>query len=120
MAESVGSKKSIAVVRPMGRMMGPPETTNLHKRVKRHINKGVPWVAVDLGKVDWFNSKGIGTLVSCLMSCRDAGGEMVVARPGKKVLSIFMVSQVVKLFDTYETVKDAKEALLEMRSENAG
>jgi anti-sigma B factor antagonist len=118
MPKSSESKEKVAVVRPMGRMMGPPETTRFHKRVKGHIERDNPWVVVDLGNVDWFNSKAIGTLVSCLTSCRNAGGDLVVARPGKKVLSIFMVSQVVKLFDTYETVKEAKEFLLARKLES--
>ena len=120
MSETTGAKNKIPVVRPMGRMMGPPETTRMHQKVKNHIARGNPWIVIDLGNVDWFNSKGIGSLVSCLMSCRDADGDLVVARPGKKVLSVFMVSQVVKLFDTYETVKEAKEAVLEQRSQKVG
>jgi anti-sigma B factor antagonist len=115
MMETAGEKYQIAVVRPAGRMMGPPETTRLHKRVKSHIEKGVPRVVIDLGNVDWLNSKGIGALVSSLMSCRNAGGEMVVARPSKRVKSIFMVSQLVKLFDSYATLKEAKSALSTMQ-----
>ena len=114
MSEIAGDKHQVAVVRPAGRMMGPPETARLHKRVKRHIEKGIPRVVIDLGNVDWLNSKGIGALVSSLLSCRNAGGEMVVARPSKKVKSIFMVSQLVKLFDSYATLKEAKSALSTM------
>jgi len=113
-------ENAIAVIRPSGSMMGPPATTGLLKKVKDHIEKGVPWIVVDLGKVDWFNSKGIGTLVSCVTSCRNAGGDLVVARPGKKVISVFMISQVVKLFNTHETVDGAKEALIELRSVREG
>ncbi len=97
-------------------MMDPQETNRVHKRVKSHIEKGNPWVVIDLGNVGWMNSKGIGMLVSCLMSCRDAGGMMVVARPSKKVKSLLMISQVIRLFDTYGSVREAKSALSEMKA----
>lgn len=107
----------ITVLTLSGRMMGPPGTAQLHKRVKSQIKKEMPWIVIDMGNVDWLNSKGIGTLISCLTSCRNAGGDMVVARPEKKVKSIFMVSQVVKLFDSYADVEKAKGALKTMRDE---
>jgi len=47
-------------------------------------------------------------------------GDLVVARPGKKVISVFMISQVVKLFNTHETVDGAKEALIALRSAREG
>jgi anti-sigma B factor antagonist len=111
MPKASGEKHPVAVVRVMGNLMGPPQTTRLHKRVKKHVEKGVTRVVVDMGSVDWLNSKGVGTVVSSLMSCRNAGGDLVVARPSKKVRSIFMVSQLVKLFDSYPTLKEAKAAL---------
>ncbi|MFC1499454.1 anti-sigma factor antagonist [Candidatus Zixiibacteriota bacterium] len=121
MSDAAAVKKGIAVVRPpSSRMMDPAETNRIHKKVKQHISKGIPHVVIDLGNVDWLNSKGIGMLISCLTSCRDAGGEMVVARPSKRVKSLLMISQVIRLFDTYETVKEAKRALSEMNIREAG
>ena len=120
MPESPGVDNKIAVVRPSGRMMDPFETSRIHKRVKKHIDKGNPWVVIDLGNVEWMNSKGIGMLVSCLTSCRDADGLMVVARPSKKVKSLLMISQVIRLFDSYGSVREAKRALLEMKTAGSG
>ena len=120
MPESPGVDNKIAVVRPSGRMMDPFETSRIHKRVKKHIDKGNPWVVIDLGNVEWMNSKGIGMLVSSLTSCRDADGLMVVARPSKKVKSLLMISQVIRLFDSYGSVREAKRALLEMKTAGTG
>jgi len=94
-----------------GKLMGGRGTGSLYTKVKALISKGVPWVIVDLGEVVWLNSNGIGTLVGCMTSCRNAGGDLIVARATKKVKSLLAVTQVILLLDTYTSVKEAKKAL---------
>lgn len=65
-------KGGIGVLRVSGNMMNVHAPANLHKKVKKLIDDGIPWIIVDMGQVAWLNSKGIGALVSCLTSCREA------------------------------------------------
>ena len=53
--------------------------------------------------------------MGCLTSCRNAGGDLVVAQAAKKVNSLFMLTQVVKIFDSFETVDEAFDAIKERR-----
>ncbi len=104
-------REGVAIVSVSGKMMGGPDHQKCHIRIKELIEDNIPWVVLDMGKVEWLNSSGLGILMSCLTSCRNAGGEMVVARAGKKVNSLFMLTQVVKIFDTYETIDEAFDVL---------
>jgi len=108
-------KDGIGTIRVTGKLMGRPPTETLHKRVKVLIERGIPWIIVDLGDLEWMNSQGIGALMTCVTSARNAGGELVVARPGRRVNSIFMVSQVVKLFTIAPSIKVAREGLIALR-----
>ena len=92
-------------------MMNIREPANLHKKVMKLIDEGISWIIVDMGQVVWLNSKGIGALVSCLTSCRNAGGELVVTRATKKVKSLFQITQIIKLIDTYDNIREAKKVL---------
>lgn len=111
MAISARTSGGIGVIHVTGHMMDVPESTRLHKKVKTLIEKDVPWIVVNLGKVAWLNSKGVGALVSGMTSCRNAGGDLVVAGATKKVKSILSVTQIIRLIDSYENVGEAKEAL---------
>jgi len=108
-------REGVVVVSVSGKMMGGPDQQECHTRVKELIEDNLPWVVLDMGKVEWLNSSGLGLLMGCLTSCRNAGGEMVVARAGKKVNSLFMLTQVVKVFDTYESIDEAVEVLKEKK-----
>jgi anti-sigma B factor antagonist len=105
--------EGIAVLSISGKMMGGPDQAVLHDRVRDLISDNIHWVVMDLGKVEWLNSSGLGLLMGCLASCRGAGGDMVVARADRRVNSIFMLTQVIKVFETYETNEEALAALKE-------
>jgi len=105
----------IAVLTISGKMMGGPDQHGCHERVKDLIGDNVSWVVMDLGKVEWLNSSGLGMLIGCMTSCRNSGGEMVVARAARKVNSLFMLTQVIKVFQTFDTVDEAVDHLRELR-----
>jgi anti-sigma B factor antagonist len=107
----------VAVLAVSGKMMGGPDQRKCHEHIRRLVEEGVPWIVMDLGQVVWMNSSGIGLLVGCLTSCRNAGGNLVVARAQKKVRSIFMMTQIIKIFDVFNTVKEGVAFLAKQREE---
>ncbi len=107
--------EQIAVVTVYGKMRGGPELRSLHKNVRRLTEQGFHWMVIDIGNVEWMNSSGLGALISCMVSCRNLGGSIVVARPTRKVRSLFMITQVMKLFETRDSLISAIEALREMK-----
>ncbi len=107
----------IAVLAVSGKMMGGPDQQKCHAQVHGLVEEGVPWIVMDLGQLVWINSSGIGLLVGSLTSCRNAGGNLVVARAQKKVRSLFMMTQIIKIFDVFNTVKEGVAFLAKQREE---
>lgn len=107
--------EAIAVVTVYGRMMSGPDLRSVRKAVRKLTGQGFPWIVLDIGNVEWMNSVGLGALISGMVSCRNAGGNVVVARPTRKVRSLFMTVQVMRLFETRDTVISAIEALRAMK-----
>jgi len=105
-----------ALVAVWGRMMGGPGHERLHKTVKRLAERGSRWIVIDLGRVDWMNSSGLGDLMGCLTTVRRSGGDIVVARATRKVRSLFMIMKVMEIFDTRDSVRAALVRLRELRA----
>lgn len=97
----------IAVLSISGKMMGGPETTALHDHVRGLINDNIIKVVIDLGDVKWMNSSGMGVLMACMTTLTNAKGKLVLARVTEKVESLLVITQLIKVFDTYETVERA-------------
>lgn len=101
----------VAILTLSGKMMGGPETTALHDYIRNLINDKITKVVIDLGEVKWMNSSGMGVLMACMTTLSNANGKLVLARVSEKVNSLLMITQLIKVFETYENVDRAKAAL---------
>ncbi len=97
----------VAVLHLSGKLMGGNETKEVHDKLKSLINDGVKKVIIDLSKVKWVNSSGLGMLISCLTSVQNAGGELKISGATEKVNSLFMMTKLMTVFDSYENVDQA-------------
>lgn len=101
----------VAVLTLSGKMMGGPETTALHDHIRGLISDGITKVVIDLGDVKWMNSSGMGVLMACTTTLNNSEGKLVLARVSEKVQSLLIITQLIKVFDTYETVERAAASL---------
>jgi len=97
----------VAVVALKGNLMGEPDTTEVREKIYGLLQDDVKKVVLDLGKVKWINSSGLGALIAAMTSVKNKGGELRLANVTEKVESIFMITQLIKVFKTYETVDRA-------------
>ena len=100
----------VSVMGIKGNLMGGPETIAVHEKVKELISGGKRSIVIDLSKVKWMNSSGLGTMMGCLTSLRNANGELKLCGVTEKVKSLFMITKLITLFDTYPTQEEAVKA----------
>ncbi len=99
--------ESVLVLELKGKIMGGPDASVFRDELKTHVDQGVTKVVVDLGKVDWMNSSGLGILIGGLTTVKNGGGEMKLARATDKIKSLLMITKLVQVFETHETVEGA-------------
>ena len=97
----------VAVVALKGNLMGEPDTTDVREKIYSLLQDDVKKVVLDLGKVKWINSSGLGALIAAMTSIKNKGGDLRLANVTEKVESVFMITQLIKVFKTYETVDRA-------------
>lgn len=98
---------SVAILTISGNMMGGPDTTALHDKVKSLLVDGTHKIVIDLKGVKWMNSSGLGVLMGCYGSVQKGGGQLKMASVAEKVKSVLMITKMIKFFDTYENVDRA-------------
>ena len=97
----------VAILTLSGKMMGGPETQEVHEHIKGLISDGIKKVVIDLGDVKWMNSSGMGVLMASMTTLKNADGKLALARVTEKVQSLLMITQLIKVFSSYETVERA-------------
>ncbi len=102
----------VVILTPKGNLMGEPETTDLREKVKNLTADGFLKVVLDVGKVKWINSSGLGAMISALATVNNAGGDMRIANVTEKINSLFMITQLIKVFKSYESTDRAVASFL--------
>ena len=99
--------EDIAVVTPSGKLMGGPETQAIHDAIKDCLQQGNKNIVMDLSSVSWMNSTGLGALMSGFTTTANNGGSMKLANVTDKVQSLLMITQLLKIFECFESVDEA-------------
>ena len=105
------SEGDVTVMALSGNVMGGPDYEKFHGEIKELIEKGGRKFLIDFSKVSWINSTGLGIMVSAYHSIRAADGRMVICGANKRVRGIYYVSQLDKVFETFETAEEGLAAL---------
>ncbi len=100
----------VAVLEPSGKIMGGSDSTILHEKLHEHIENGVKNVVIDLSKVDWVNSTGLGILIAGLSTMKNNGGRLKLANVTEKIKSLLTITKLVTVFESHETVEEAVAA----------
>jgi len=97
----------IAIVSLRGRIIGSQDSDRLHQEVQCLLKEGIKKIVVDLNEVSWMGSLGVGGLMHDLISARNAGGDLRLARLTSKVESLFKITKLETVIQIYKNVEQA-------------
>lgn len=96
----------VAIIRGEGRlnMVSAPL---LREAVTEAIAGGRPRIVVDLSGVEFMDSSGLGALVGCLKTARQAGGDLRISAPSDQVVMVLQLSNLDRILTSYATAEAA-------------
>ncbi|MDD3732521.1 MAG: STAS domain-containing protein [candidate division Zixibacteria bacterium] len=99
-------ENDIVVLDVSGKIMGGEETTMFHGKIHEYITLNKKKFVIDLAKVDWMNSIGLGMLISAFTTVKNAGGRLVLANI-TKIESVLTITRLITVFEHYDSRKEA-------------
>jgi anti-sigma B factor antagonist len=82
-----------------GRIILGDEIHTLRDAVRNLIAENKKKIILNLADVDYLDSSGLGELVSCFTTVRNAGGELKLLKLSQKVHDILFVTKLYTVFD---------------------
>jgi anti-sigma B factor antagonist len=79
----------------------------LREKLIELVNEGSYHLVVDLEKVDFLDSTGLGVLVGGLKRVRNHDGSLELVCTQDKILKIFRITGLTKVFPIHDSVEDA-------------
>ncbi len=104
---TVNERYNTVVIKLTGDVMGGPDGAKLHDRLHKLKEEQKLNVVVDLGRVKFLNSSGLGMLISGMTTMRNAGGDLRLAKAAGRIQSLLMVTKLITVFKHYGTVEEA-------------
>jgi len=84
-------------------------TTNqqFEEELTEILTRGVKKIILVLSGIKYINSTGLGTIVKCVDTFREAGGDIKMVAIPTKVIALFEMLGLLALFETYDTLEEA-------------
>jgi anti-sigma B factor antagonist len=83
----------------------------LKQEIINQIERGVSHIAINLANVNYLDSTGLGVLIGGLKRTRDKNGELVLICPNVRIMRIFDITGLSRIFEMYQTEEEALERL---------
>jgi len=100
----------VVVIEPKGKITIGEGDVLLREEITRLLAEDKKKLVLDLGGISYMDSAGVGELVSVYTSVKNRGGELKLSCLTKKIKDLLQITQLMTIFDTYETTQEAISA----------
>lgn len=107
---NVSERYNCVVIEFKGNVMGGPDAVSLNEKLHELIEDDKTNVVVDLSKVKFMNSSGLGMLIGGLTTMRKAGGDLRIANATDKIESLLVITKLITVFKHYKSTDKAVES----------
>jgi anti-sigma B factor antagonist len=98
---------SVTIIEPKGKITIGEGDVLLREEITRLLGEEKKQLVLDLGGISYMDSAGVGELVSVYTSVKNRGGELKLSCLTKKIKDLLQITQLMTIFDTYETTQEA-------------
>jgi len=113
MSFKISERYNCVVIEFKGNVMGGPDAVSLNEKLHELIEEDKTNIVVDLGKVSFMNSSGLGMLIGALTTMRKAGGDLRIANATDKIESLLVITKLITVFKHFRSLDEAVESFEE-------
>lgn len=101
------AKGDVTILDLSGKIMGGDDFDLFNNSIKELVTEGAVDIVLNLSKVKWINSTGLGLMVSAYTSLVKQGGRMKIAEVSDRIDNILHVTQLELIFETFQSEDEA-------------
>jgi anti-sigma B factor antagonist len=100
-------REGIAILELKGRITVGPEASALRDKVAALIAAGERNLVLEMAKVDYVDSTGLGALVICATSLRKNGGNVKLVNLNRRNIELLVMTKLATVFEIFTDEQDA-------------
>ncbi len=98
---SLRQREDIPILELRGSLIAGEPCQQLRERVTA-LRDADPRVIVDLSQVDYIDSSGLGTLVTCFTLLQRAGGGLRILSPSERDMELMVLTKLATVFQVFD------------------
>lgn len=96
-------EENVFVVAVHGKLIGESEIQELYSHFHYLRENNISRVVLNLQNLDWMGSLGLGALISCVTTMRNAGGDIRLSNLNSKIKSLISLTHLDEVFQVFDT-----------------
>ena len=101
-------KENVLILSLSGDLIGEDNGANILDKVNTAIQDKIRVCIIDISKLRYINSSGIGVLITILTKFRNKGGEVYLMKPSESVQKLLVIT---KLNAIFHIIQNEEEVL---------
>ena len=89
-----------------GDLIGDEVGPRIAELVSDSVEAGIKTMVIDLEKVRYISSSGLGLLITLLTKMKNVGGELFLTAPSEHVKKLLLITKLNGIFKVVESVKE--------------
>ena len=107
---NVQQKDGITIIAMECEMFGGPGANLLADKLREFIENGEKWFILDMEKIPWMNSSGLGLLIKNMTIVNNAGGKIKLFYVSEKIQELLRMTRLNSIFEIFNEEKEAIES----------
>jgi anti-sigma B factor antagonist len=103
----------VCVLKLDGKFMAAGDSFFLREKIKNVLSMGIQKLLIDMDSVPYIDSTGVGFLVSSHTSITQEGGSLKLLKVKPKILEVFRLMNLLKVFEIFEDEETAMKSFFE-------
>ncbi len=99
-------KDDVLYLRISGDLIGEDNGANVMDKVNTAILDNIRTCVVDISKLRYINSSGIGVLITILTKFRNKGGEVYLMKPSETVQKLLVITKLNAIFNVIQNEEE--------------
>ena len=110
----IKKEQELLLISLSGSLNNKQQAEELLSELDFYYNEGLNFIILDLAKMDYMNSSGLGVFISILTQTRNRNGEVFIVNIPKKINQLLVITKLNNVFNIAENIKEAKETILKI------
>jgi len=92
----------IVVIDVEGKILLGEGDVEIKRAVDDLLKKGTKYILLNLAKVPYIDSAGLGEIIRCFTALRRNGGSLKLLSPNERVIDLLNITNLLNVFDSYD------------------